>query len=73
MSTIPASPHWLESVSRLRFPARTDRRLQALMDRNNEGKLTADERDELESLVEMSESLAPVRAEAFRLLGRVPE
>jgi len=42
------------------------------MDRNNDGSLTENEREELESLVEMSESLSLVRAEALRLLGRKP-
>lgn len=72
MSTIPAPPEWVESVSRLRLPELSDRRLQLLMDRNNDGQLTESERDELESLVEMSESLALIRAEALRLLGRKP-
>jgi hypothetical protein len=72
MSTISASPEWVESVSHLKLPERTDRRLQELMDRNNDGHLTETERDELESLVEMSESLSLVRAEALRLLGRHP-
>ena len=72
MSTISASPEWVESVSQLRLPERTDRRMQELMDRNNEGMLTETERAELESLVEMSESLSLVRAEALRLLGRHP-
>jgi len=70
MTTIPAPPEWVESVGRLRFPDRTERRMQVLMDRNNDGQLTDNERDELESLVEMSESLSLVRAEALRLLGR---
>ncbi|MDA0921390.1 MAG: hypothetical protein O2983_12920 [Planctomycetota bacterium] len=72
MSTISASPEWVESVSQLRLPERTDRRMQELMDRNNEGQLSETERDELESLVEMSESLSLIRAEALRLLGRRP-
>lgn len=72
MSTISASPEWVESVSQLRLPERTDRRMQELMDRNNEGMLAENEREELESLVEMSESLSLVRAEALRLLGRHP-
>lgn len=72
MNAIPAPPEWIESVSQLRLPERTDRRMQVLMDRNNDGELSANERDELESLVEMSESLSLVRAEALRLLGRRP-
>ena len=70
MTTIPAPPEWVESVGRLQFPERTERRMQFLMDRNNEGQLSESEREELESLVEMSESLSLVRAEALRLLGR---
>jgi hypothetical protein len=60
----------LEAVAALRFPPKTDQRLQELMDRNTNGTLTATERDELEGLVEFSETLAPLRARALRLLGR---
>lgn len=74
MSTVvPAPVDWVESVSRLRLPAKADRRLQELMDRNNEGRLSAEERSEMESLVEMSETISLVRAEALHLLGRQPE
>jgi hypothetical protein len=72
MSVIPAPVDWVESVSKLKLPAKTDRRLQELMGRNNEGRLTPEERAELESLVEMSESLSLVRARALHLLGRSP-
>ncbi|WP_439625127.1 hypothetical protein [Gemmata sp.] len=60
----------LESVAGMRFPPKTDARLQSLMDRNTNGLLTPDERVELESLVELSESIAIVRAKALRVLGR---
>ncbi len=40
MTTIPAPPEWVESVGQLRFPERTERRMQYLMDRNNEGQLS---------------------------------
>ena len=74
MVTVVSAPaEWVESVSELRLPARADRRLQQLMDRNNEGKLTEDDRAELESLVELSEKLSLIRAEALHLLGRQPE
>ncbi|HEY2381138.1 MAG TPA: hypothetical protein VGK48_08135 [Terriglobia bacterium] len=74
MSTIvPAPIDWVESVSQLGLPAKADRRLQELMDRNNEGQLTPAERTEMESLVEVSETISLVRAEALRLLGRMPE
>jgi hypothetical protein len=69
--SVPES--WVVSVGRLSLPKRTDRRLRELMDRNNEGLLTDAEREELESLVEWSESVSLLGAEAFRLLGKRPE
>jgi hypothetical protein len=72
-STIDAPLEWVETVSDLRLPPKADKRLQQLMDRNNEGLLTESERADLESLVELSERLSIVRAEAFLLLGRKPE
>ena len=42
------------------------------MDRNNEGLLTEDEREELEALVELSERLSLVRAEALQILRKQP-
>jgi hypothetical protein len=54
------------------LPTRADRCLRELMDRNNEGKLKPDERADLELLVELSEEISLVRAEAIRLLGRKP-
>ena len=73
MTTIPAPTEWVEAVGELRFPERTERRMQVLMDRNNEGLLTEAERADLESLVELSERISLVRAEAIHLLGRKPE
>jgi len=72
-TTIDAPLEWVESVGSLRLPPKADQRLQELMDRNNEGLLTDTERTDLESLVELSESLSLVRAEAIHLLGRKPE
>lgn len=46
--------------------------MQRLMDRNTEGSLSPEERQELEALVDMSEELSLVRAEALRLLKRRP-
>lgn len=54
MAVISAPADWVESVSRLRLPAKADRA-------------------DLESLVELSERLSLVRAEALHLLGRKPE
>lgn len=73
MTVISAPVDWVESVSELRLPAKTDRRMQELMDRNTEGQLTEQERADLESLVELSETLSLVRAEALHLLGRTPK
>ena len=73
MSTnIIAPVEWVETVGQLALPAKADGRLQQLMDRNNEGELTETERAELESLVELSERLSLVRAEALQLLGQKP-
>jgi hypothetical protein len=72
-STIPAPAEWVATIGELRLPVKTDSRLQQLMDRNNDGKLSAAERDELEALVELSERLSLVRAEALHLLGRGPK
>jgi hypothetical protein len=71
-STIPAPAEWVATIGNLRLPSKTDARLQQLMDRNNEGELTAPECEEFESLVELSERLSLVRAEALHLLGRDP-
>jgi len=54
----------------LRFPTKTDHRLQKLMDRNNEGNLDGPEMEELEALVELSEQMSLVRAEALQILGK---
>ena len=72
MTVVSAPTDWVEFVSELRLPPRTDRRLQELMDRNNEGELEESERAELESLVEVSETLSLARAKALELLGRTP-
>ena len=74
MNAVVSAPiDWVESVSRLRLPAKADRRLQELMDRSNDGALSAFELAEMESLVELSETMSLVRAEALHLLGRRPE
>jgi hypothetical protein len=72
MPTVEAPVELMESLAALRFPPKTDALLQDLMDRNTEGRLTAAEREELEALVEFSERLALLRAQALRILGRNP-
>jgi hypothetical protein len=62
MSAVQAPVELLEAMAELRLPARMDRRLQELMDHNTNGELTEAEREDLQTLVEWSESIAPVRA-----------
>ena len=71
-STIAAPTDWVEAVGNLHFPPKADRRLQELMDRNNEGVLEKSETEELEALVELSEQLSLVRGEALQILGKRP-
>ncbi|TWU58518.1 hypothetical protein Poly51_12970 [Rubripirellula tenax] len=69
---VDAPLQWVESITMLRLPEQADQRLQNLMDRNNEGQLTDQERADLAALAELSERLSLVRAEALHLLGRKP-
>ena len=71
-STIAAPVNWVVAVGNLHFPSKANRRLQELMDRNNEGLLGESEREELEALVELSEQLSLVRGEALQILGKRP-
>lgn len=73
MSAVIEAPRTLvESVAAMRFPAKTDALLQSLMDRNTNGQLTPAEREELEALAELSETIALIRAQALKLLERTP-
>jgi hypothetical protein len=72
MPTVEAPLEFVEALVAFRFPEKTDAHLQDLMDRNTEGRLNEPERNELEALVELSERLALLRAQALRLLGRKP-
>ena len=71
-TTVDAPLQWVESITMLRLPEQADQRLQDLMDRNNEGQLSEQERVDLAALAELSERLSLVRAEALHLLGRKP-
>jgi hypothetical protein len=62
----------LDGAANLRLPERVDRRLQQLMDRNNNGLLNEQEREELETLVELSETISLVRGRALQMLGKRP-
>jgi hypothetical protein len=65
----PKPDDLMRQVAALRLPQKTDQRLQHLMDRNNNGQLGPSEKDELESLVEVSETISLLRAQALRILG----
>lgn len=71
-AVISAPKSWVESVGRLSLPKKTERRMQDLMDRHNDGLLTVKERRELAALVEWSENVSLLRAQALQLLGRQP-
>ena len=63
MSTVVEAPvELIEAVAALRLPPRGDRQLQFLMDRNTNGGLSPEQKEELEALVELSETIASVRA-----------
>lgn len=70
--TIDVPLQLVEDVATLRLPEKADLHLQQLMDRNSEGLLSDQERTGLAALVELSERLSLVRAEALHLLGRKP-
>lgn len=72
-AVIEAPREMMEAVAALHLPAGSDRRLRDLMDRNNEGVLSSQEKSELADLVELSETISLVRADALQLLGRRPE
>jgi hypothetical protein len=73
MTTVVEAPlTMVEAVAALRLPPRADQRLQVLMDRNTDGALRSEEKEELEALVELSETIALVRAQALHVLGRRP-
>jgi len=69
MPIIEAPLELVEAIAALRIPPKTDAHLQDLMDRNAEGQLTESEREQLESLVELSDQLAVLRAAGVRLLA----
>jgi hypothetical protein len=69
-ATIEAPAAWIESISDFRLPPETDRQLQNLMDRNNEGLLQPAEKEELAALTALSEEISLLRAKAMQLLGR---
>ena len=73
MSTFIGAPvDLMEEVAHLRLPIHADQQLQCLMDANTNGQLTEPEKQQLEELVEWSESVSLLRARAGQLLGERP-
>jgi hypothetical protein len=73
MSAMMQAPReMVEAVAALHLPPTSDRRLNILMDRNNNGALSVEEKEELAALSELSETISLVRADALHLLGRSP-
>jgi hypothetical protein len=71
-ATIPVPAAWIESIGEFRLPSQTDRHLQGLMDRNNEGLLQPAEKEELAALAALSEEISLLRAGALQFLGKRP-
>ena len=58
----------LEEIANLEFPASTQEALARLMDKNNEGRLSAEEREELRALVDLNERVSLLKGRAKLLL-----
>ena len=71
-AVLEAPVEFVESLAAMQFPAKTNTRLQCLMDLNTNGELIPGEREELESLAELSEIMSLFRGQALLLLGRKP-
>lgn len=69
-ATVEAPIELITSIADLQFPQKIDTHLQTLMDRNTEGRLSESDRVELEALVELSETVSLLRAQALRALDR---
>ena len=71
-TTINAPVDLMEEVAHLCLPALADQQLQCLMDANTNGQLTDAQRQQLEELVDWSESISLIRARAWKLLDERP-
>jgi hypothetical protein len=72
-AVVEAPRELIEAIADLRLPPRADRKLQALMDRNNNGLLSREEYADLQTLVELNDKIALLSAKALVvLLGRKP-
>jgi len=62
----------LEKIAEFTFPSSVQAKFGELMERNNEGELTAEEREELRALVELNELVSILKGQARLLLRFVP-
>ena len=69
-TTIDAPLELMQDVAHLHLPAIADQQLQRLMDANNNGLLSDEEWQHLAELVEWSESISLLRAQALYALGK---
>ena len=72
MELLPTPRDLLEQMADMRFDPATDARLQDLMDRNNFGELSEDERAELAGYAALNQQMSIARARAMVVLGRKP-
>lgn len=59
----------VEAISQLTLPPQVESRMQELMRRRSEGRLSASERRELDLIIDAQEALDRIRAKAQTLLG----
>jgi hypothetical protein len=60
-AVVSAPLHKVEAVAALRFAALSNRRLQVLMDRNNNGSIGPEQNDEMGSFAQLSEMISLMR------------
>jgi hypothetical protein len=71
-NTLETPRQLVQSWANFRLPAKLNAQLQDLMERNNEGQLLPAETEQLEALVELSEELSLLKAQALQALGQRP-
>ena len=72
MNNLPDLVSFVNDLTDIRFSPAMNARIQDLMDRNNNGALSTAEREELEGLVDWSEQISLVRAQALNFMGKKP-
>ncbi len=70
LASIEEKHVYIKKLAGMKFPKRLNKRMQTLMERGDVGKLTLIERDELKTLVDLSENMSLSRAYAALILGR---